>query len=815
VKKISFSDVAPHVVAILVFLIVTVMFFNPVFFDKKSLGQHDIQQFLGSSKALRDYRDATGEEGLWADAMFSGMPAYLVNLEWSNEAVAWIKRVGGLFLPHPIINIFWAFVSYYILLLTFRIRPYLAIGGALAFGLSSFIIIGLGAGHNGRIGAIAFMPLVMAGIHLAFSSKRLLGVALTATALALHLRENHLQMTYYLLFIVLVYGLVQMIVSIQEKKIKEFATTLAMLVPAALLSVGTFFGPLWAINEYSKHTIRGKAELVNPAATDAPKDGLGKEYAFDYSNGIGEPFTLLIPNILGGATANFLVQDETSKTFQALSQAGDNQTANQLAQYSSAYWGTQRNTAPYYAGAIIVFLFFVGMLFADAKWVWWLVSLGVLGIVLSWGKNFPSFNYFLFDVLPGHNKFRSVTFTLIIILFAMPLLGLLGLEKLMAGVWNKQAKMKLWIAFGIPGAICLVLWLTGGFGSFTREMEKELPVWFLNALKADRQALLKSDAFRSLAFILSIFIVIYFQLWKKVPPIAFYAFFTFMVVIDIVVVDRRHFTKDNFVRKFDVGFEANESDIEILKDKSRYRVYNLQDIQNPFGEARTSYFHNSLSGYHGAKMRRYQDLYDSALYSETIETINNLRSGNRDFSDLGVINMLNTKYFLFGPNRDNFLPNPFANGNAWYVSSVEKVADANQEISRTRAIDTRTTAVTSDTRFSGAVNTDSAATIVLTDKKPYWLKYDANSTSGGLAVFSEIYYPDGWSATIDGKVAPILRANYILRALEIPAGKHAIEFTFAPKAYVIGDKVTMASSWIVLLVLLGAVGMSFREEKKV
>jgi hypothetical protein len=811
VKKISFSDVGPHLLAILIFLLVTVMFFSPVFFEKKSLGQHDIQQFLGSAKAIQDYRKATGEESLWANAMFSGMPAYLVNMEWSNGAVSMIKRVGGLFLPHPVINIFWAFVSYYILLLAFRVRPYLAIAGALAFGLSSFVIIGLGAGHNGRIGAIAFMPLVMAGIHLAFSGKRLLGFGVTTVGLALHLRENHLQMTYYLLFIVLLYGLVQLIVSIQEKKIKEFGVSLGMLVPAALLAAGTFFGQLWAVNEYSKYTIRGKADLE---VKDSPKDGLGKGYAFDYSNGIGEPFTLLIPNILGGATANFLVQNEASKTYQALAQSGDNQLANQLAQFSSAYWGSQRNTAPYYAGAIIVFLFVIGILFADQKWVWWLVPVAILSIMMSWGKNFPDFNYFLFDVLPGYNKFRSVTFTLILILFAMPLLGLLGLEKLMTMTWDKKVKIKLWTALAVPGGICLVLWATGGFGNFVREIEVEnnLPTWFLNALKADRQALLQSDAFRSLAFILSVFIVIYFQMWKKLAPVFFYAFIIIMVTIDIVVVDRRHFTKDSFVRKFDVGFEANESDAEILKDKSYYRVYNLQDIQNPFGEARTSYFHNSLSGYHGAKMRRYQDLYDSCLYNETVETINKLRSGNRDFSDLGVINMLNTKYFLFGPARDNYLPNPSANGNAWFVGSVEKVANFNEELARTRVINTRNTAVTSDPRYTGMISTDSLATISVTDRKPYWLKYESNSGSDGLAMFSEIYYPDGWSATIDGKEAPILRANYVLRALEIPAGKHVVEFTFAPKAYTVGNTITMASSWGVLLILLGTIGMSLRKE---
>jgi len=812
VKKISFSDVWPHLLAVLIFFIVTITFFSPIFFENKSLKQDDITQFLGSSKALRDYREATGEEGLWANSMFSGMPAYLVHLQWSAEAISWLKRAGGLFLPHPVSSIFFSFLCYYILLLSFRVRPYLAIAGALAFGLSSFIIIGLGAGHNGRIGATAFMPLVLAGIHLAFSGKRLLGFGVTAAGLALHLRENHLQMTYYLLFIVAGYGLVRLIEAVQEKKLKEFGVALGMLVPAALLAAGTFFGQFWAITEYSKYTIRGKSDLVSTAKGAESTDGLSKDYAFSYSNGISEPLTLIIPNILGGSSANFLVQNENSDTYKALVQSGDNETANQLAQYSSAYWGDQRLSAPYYAGAIIVFLFVVGIMFADRKWVWWLVPLAVLSIALSWGKNFSSFNFFMFDYFPGYNKFRSVTFALIIILIAMPLLGFLGLEKFMQQSMDKKSKIKLGIAFALTGGLCFFLWATGGTGDFTRDVEKDLPIWFLNALKSDRQGLLQDDAFRSFMFILSIAILMYFEIWKKITPIAFYAFLGIMVLADTIVVDKRHFTKDNYQRKYDVGFEINESDQEILKDKSYYRVYNLQDIQNPFGEARTSYFHNSLSGYHGAKMRRYQDLYDSCIFSETVNVINGLRSGNFDFKNIGVLNMLDTKYFLFGPAKNNYLPNPYSNGNAWFVYAVEKVNNANEELDRTGKIDTKTTAVINDSGFTGKVNTDSSATIILTEHNPNWLKYESNSSSGGVAVFSEIYYPKGWSARIDGVEAPILRANYVLRALEIPSGKHVIEFTFAPKAYFIGNKITMASSWAVLLVLLGTIGYSLKKE---
>ncbi|MBS1559175.1 MAG: hypothetical protein JST69_10670, partial [Bacteroidetes bacterium] len=440
-KKINFQkEVLPHVVAVGVFLLVTIIFFSPFFFEYKTIEQHDIQQGQGQSKSLADYRAATGKEGLWSPSAFSGMPAYLVSLRWSDAPIGIAKKVMALFIHHPVANIFLAFVCYYILLLSFRVRPYLAIAGALAFGLSSYVIIGMGAGHNARLGAIAFMPLVMAGIHLVFTQRRVLGFAVTALGLALHFRENHLQITYYLLMIVLVYGLIQFIWAYREKQLKDFFINLSLLVPAAVLGLATYFGQLWAINEYSQYTIRGKSELVS---SKIPASGLSRSYAFDYSNGIWEPMTLLIPNFYGGSSSEYLVQDARSETYRALASSSDNQLANQLVSYTSAYWGPQSLTAPYYAGAIIVFLFVVGILLVEKKWLWWILPLSILSIVMSWGESFSSFNYLLFDYLPGYNKFRSVTFALIMILFLMPLLGMLGVEKFMSQPLTKEIKKKI------------------------------------------------------------------------------------------------------------------------------------------------------------------------------------------------------------------------------------------------------------------------------------------------------------------------------------------------------------------------------------
>ena len=815
-KKLNFTaDVMPHLLAVAIFLIVTVFFFKPFFFDNKVLQQHDIQMFQGSAKAIQDFREKFDSEPLWTNAMFGGMPAYLISVQWSTEPVSFLKRILSLWIAHPVANIFLAFVSYYILLLTFRIRPYLAIGGAIAFGLSSYMIIGLSAGHNARIGAIAFMPLVMAGIQLMFTNRRLLGFAVTAAGLALHLQENHLQMTYYLLIVVVIYGIVHLIEALRNKTIREYFVNIGLLVPAVLLAVGTFFGQFWAVTEYTQYTIRGKSELPTQSTTEDNASGLSKTYAFEFSNGILEPFTLLIPNFYGGGSGNYLVNDPDSKTLAALRSSGDQQTANQLARFSSAYWGPQRLAAPYYAGAIIVFVFAVGIAFAPRKYVWWLVSVVVLGIMLSWGENFAAFNYVMFDYFPGYNKFRSVTFTMIMILFAMPLLGFIGLNEVMNQTLNKGNKRKLLIAFASTAGICVVFVLFAGMLDMMKESESQLPAWFLNALTSDRASLLRSDAIRSAAFITAIFVLLYFEVYKKISPTFFYAFLAFMITIDLAVVDKRFLTDDNYKRKRDnTYFAMTEADKEILKDESHYRVFAI-DPQNPFGifsDARSSYYHQSIGGYHGAKIRRYQDFIDSCFFKETQEFFTLAQQGNFDFSGLGTFNMLNIKYLPYGPAKENVIRNNSANGNAWFVSDIIKVQSPAEELAQTCTTNTRTTAVIDASKMKiTEIGTSPDGKIELTESRLNYQKYEAQSANGGLVVFSEIYYPEGWIATIDGQQADIMRANYILRALNVPAGKHTVEFEFKPSAYTIGNKITMASSWLVLIVVVGGIYLSIRQ----
>jgi hypothetical protein len=809
-RNISVKEhIWPHVIAVVVFLVVTVFFFSPVFFENKALSQYDIQQGAGLSKSLHDYRNATGKEGLWAISAFSGMPAYLVNINWSNGVLVGLKGAFCLFLPHPVNNIFAAFLCYYIMLLAFGVRPWLAIAGALAFGLSSYVIIGLSAGHNARIGAIAFMPLVMAGIHLAFNGKRILGFGVTAGGLALQLRENHMQITYYLMLIVAGYGLMQLIVAARNKKLADFFKNIGVLIPAVMIAAGTFLGPIWGITEYTRYTIRGPSELVKKNETQS-SDGLTKTYAFEYKYGIWEPMTLIIPDFYGGGSNSF-VQDQNSNTYKALVNSGDNQLANQLANYTRTYWGPGTGGA-YYGGAIIAFLFVLGVLLVEKKYVWWLVPLSILSIALSWGDSFASFNYFLFDHFPGYNKFRSVTFALIIILFIMPLLGMLGLENMVGSGLSKEAKKKLLIAFSVTGGICLLLVLFAGLGDFSKTGEGQLPVWFTNALQEDRKGLMRSDAFRSLAFIFSIFILLFFDVPKKISSAGFFAFLIVMIIIDLGVVDHRYFNKENFHRKVESTFTATAADEEILKDKSYYRVYNLND---PMADGRTSYYHYSLGGYHGAKMRRYQDLYDSVISKNREKLYADGQTGRFDFKTYGALNMLNAKYIVFGPDAGNIIPNPEANGNAWFVKKIETVNSPTEELREVKEVNTKDVAVVDGSKFKVAgVAFDSLSTIKIVEVTPPFLKYESESAANGFAVFSEIYYPKGWTATIDGKEVPILRADYVLRALEIPAGKHEIEFRFEPKPYVIGNKITMASSWILLLVVLGSLGWTLNSKFK-
>jgi len=807
------EDILPHLLAIIVFVVVAIIFFNPVFFDNKRLEQHDVEQGIGGGKELIDYRQETGQEGLWTNSMFSGMPGYLINTQWSGDLFQYVIRFFSLGLKAPARHIFVALLSFYILLLSFKVRPYLAIAGAMAFGFSSFIIIGISAGHVWRIVGMSFMPLVIAGVHLSFNNRRWLGLGLTAVGLALQIRSNHLQMTYYLLIIILLYGLFFLIKALREKTIKSFLVTVLLLLIPVFLAIGSNFGKIWSIIEYSKYSIRGTSELKQQ---DSNTDGLDRAYAFQYSNGIFEPAMLLIPNLMGGASQQKL--DKSSHLAKAFERNGlsSKQTDDQLKAVPT-YWGKLPVTAPYYAGIIIFFLFVLSMFTANKYIRNWGFTVLILSIVLSWGSNFQSLNYFLFEYLPGYNKFRSVTFTITMAFIILPLLGFIGLEEFLQHKENKKYKDFLKYAVYITGGILILVlfysW-TGSFRGAIDERLSNLPDWYITALRSDRARLLRLDVIRNMVF-LALFILVLWKVWKqKLNKNLAYAAFILIITLDVALVSSRYISQDNYVRNTRGEIiTPTAADQAIQNDEGiSYRVLNLQ---NPFNEARTSFFHHSIGGYHGAKIKRYQDVIEKHISTEINKFIEIYQQGPVAFRDLPVLNMLNTRYFYAGQEAQGVFQNPYASGNAWFVQNIIEVHSPDEEIAMLGTTNLDSACIMDVSKFKGNnLSFSNNGTIQLVEYKPNYLKYASSIENDGFAVFSEIYYPEGWSASINNQLADIKRVNYILRGLEVPAGKNIIEFKFEPSAYYAGNKISLAGSLVTLILFAGSILLDFRSSSK-
>lgn len=809
-------QVLPHLIALLVFLIISLIFFSPVFLDNKEIFQNDILQWEGGAHSLREYRAETGEEGLWAENLFSGMPGHLVDIRYSGDITKYLFMAFGLFLPHPAGQIFAAMLCFYILLLAFRIRPYLALVGAVAFGLNTYNLINIEAGHNMKGWAIVFMPLVLAGIHMAFSrlSRRgqYTGYLLTALGLAMHIRANHLQMTYYLLLMVVLYGIVQLISYSRSGQLSLLFKHLVFLSLAAIIAVGVSFGKLWMVYEYGTYSTRGKTELTNPNRPEQ-ESGLNREYAFQWSNGVAETLTLLVPYYYGGASGESL--DSDSHFASALQQLGvpPNQIDQNLEQVPT-YWGKQPFTAgPIYSGALVCFLFVLAFFTLDKRYRYWLAACVLLSLVLSWGKNFETVNYFLFDYLPGYNKFRSVSMAIVIALIAMPLMGFAGLE---AYLRQQDRGLKLdlkplYYGAGITAGLALLIWLTAGMADYVGpEANAQYPEVLKQALRNDRQELRRDDAFRSALFILLGGGLLWLGFHKKLQWTYAIAGFGALVAIDLWLVDTRYLNDDNFGRNPRRQFFAETEADQFIKQRNEEnaRVLNLM---NPWNDARTSYHHASLGGYHGAKMRRYQDLIDNCLGQEVQQLIGELQQGRYGLSDYGILNMLNARFILAGQKANAVLENPEALGHAWLVEDVVPVQSADAEMQTLCDINTEKQAVIDVSEFPiGQQNFSGAGTISLVESAPNKRVYQAELSEEGLAVFSEIFFPIGWTASIDGEETEILRANYVLRALQLPAGEHTVTFTFSPQSYALGNTIMLISSALLYLLLIAGLVYGFR-----
>ena len=816
------KNVLSIVAAIIIFAVITLVYFSPIF-EGKRLQQHDIGMYKGMSKEIVDYRESTGETTLWTNSMFGGMPAWNISARQNSNLFNEIHPILSLGLPSPIGAVFIAMLGFFLLMLVLDCSVWLSFVGALAYGFTSYMFIIIGAGHNTKAFAMAYMAPVIAGVLLAYKGKYLWGAILTAFALALELKANHLQITYYLLLILIIIIIAEFISDIKAKKIGHFFKASAVLLVAAIFGIMTNFTILYANYDFGKETTRGKPVLASDESNQTK--GLDRDYITQWSYGKGETWSLMIPNAKGGASAYIGNQNP------ALEKA-DSRFRSNIAQ-SSAYWGDQPGTSgPVYVGAIVVFLFVLGALTVKGKLKWALLIATILSILLSWGKNFMGFTDFFIDHVPGYNKFRAVSMTLVIAEVCMPLLGFLGLAEIAkAPETFKKNLPKFFIALGITAGFCLLFYLMPKtFFNFLSQGEakqfaqlssgKDGAVYsqFASQLENVRVAIFRKDAIRSLAFIILAAIPLFFYGKGKLKALPAMAILAALVIIDMYPIDRRYLNNDNFIdkAKSDKPFTASAADKYILDDNSLdFRVADI--TKDMFNDASTSYFHKSIGGYSGAKLRRYQDVISKYLGPE----LNQLRTAKTSqdmmllLEQQELLNMLNTKYIIFNPKSQPF-ENPFAYGNAWMVNNVQIANTPNEEFDALAVTDMLHTAVVGkefEQQVTGYKPNMEEGSITLTDYRPNQLTYNFSANEDKLVVFSEIWTSKGWTMQIDGQESPLLRANYLLRAAMVPAGQHEIVMRYEPKIWKVGGVISLVSSLVILLALVGAIILSLRKEK--
>ncbi len=841
--------ILPNLIAVLVFLIVSMVYFSPRISGKK-LDMHDWKVWQASAKEKNDFREQTGEITCWTNSMFGGMPTYLISTPKEHNVFAKIQKIMGFGFGEPITFLFYYLLGFYILLRVFRLDVWWAIAGALAFGFSSYFFIIIAAGHLTKAAAIGFIAPIIAGVYLAYDRKVWHGMLLMTFFLALQILTNHLQIVYYTGLVIIGLGIAFLIDAILQKTIVAFLKNTGILFAGVALAIGINATNIITTQEYAPYSLRGQTELTN--AQHIRTTGLDKDYATAWSYGIDETFTLLIPNVKGGASGAPLSED--TETYNVLKRYYGDANASQIITQMPVYFGPQPFTSgPVYIGAIVFFLFVLSLMIVPGRIKWALLALTVLSIMLSWGKNMMWLTDLFLDYFPGYNKFRTVSMTLVIAEFTMPLLAFLAIREI---VLEKQSIGKLknyfYISVGIT-VLCLLVFIAapGVAGSegtgeyqFAKQMasalpddpqydavKKELQYSFVNAIQQDRLSLIRADAARSLAFVLLGALVVFLLINKKLITMYAGIALAVLIVADMWPVNRRYLNDDNFVskRSFEVPYSPSIADNAILADKHpHYRVCNLS--VSLFNDASTSYFHKSVGGYHGAKMRRYQELMDSVMSSDEYVARYYVNAGLQNGLNseelqllfdrnvnLPMLNMLNTRYIIYSPNAMPIVNNKVL-GNAWFVKSFRFVQDANEEIVALRNLNPGDEAIV-DLRYEALLKTfvpnfDSTAQILLTKYAPNRLMYETNVATPQLAVFSEIFYSKGWKAYVDGKETPHFRANYVLRAMIVPEGKHNIEFVFDPPSYRTGNIISYISSAIVLLMIGAVLFFTFRRVRK-
>jgi hypothetical protein len=811
----------PHIVAITLFFIISLIFFYPVMQGKK-LAPHDIMTYKGMSKEITDFTKKTGEHSLWTNSMFGGMPTYLIKNYAPNNLIKYFDQIFKLkYKVSPVNYLFMYFLGFYIMLLLFGLNSWQSFLGAIAFGLSSYFLIIIEAGHITKVIALGYMPPIVGGVYAAYKGKRLIGAVIMSLFLSMQLMNNHLQITFYTILLLIPLIIIFFIDAFKTKKLNEFIKSSAVLLIGLILVVGTNFQSLITTYEYGKESLRGESELhINK---ENQTSGLDKDYATAWSYGKLETFNMFIPNLTGGASGSEL--SEKSATYNNLIKLGaPKKQAKQIIKQMPTYWGPQPFTSgPVYVGALILFLFVMGIFLVKGSVKTWLITATILSILLAWGKNFMFFSDLFFDYFPGYNKFRTVSMTLVIAQLTIPLLGLLALKNIIDNKVSKQEILKaLKYSTAILGGLALLFIINPGLLSFSSPADSRLPEYLQSTIVQDRASMMRSDAFRSIFFVLIGAVSIWMFIKTKISKTTLYIILGIAILIDLWGVDRRYLNSDDFVSKQKIKkpYTASTADKFILQDKSLdYRVLNL--AVSTFNDASTSYFHKSIGGYHGAKMRRYQELIDFEISKEIQSLISVLQAGatqntiNAALMKLQALNMLNAKYIIYNPNAQPLI-NPFVLGNAWFVENIKMVEDANQEIKEVQNFNPAQTAIV-DKRFKDLLfdfKKDSAALIKLITYKPNYLKYETKTQSNQFAVFSEIYYDKGWNAYVDGKKAPHFRVNYVLRAMEIPAGNHTVEFKFEPVSWKTGGMISLISSILLIIVMGFVVYIEYKASKK-
>nr|WP_298998566.1 YfhO family protein [uncultured Allomuricauda sp.] len=792
----------PHLGALLFFILVALIYFYPVL-QGKAIFQSDIAQYKGMAKERNEYKELTGEESYWTNSAFGGMPTYQLGANYPHDYVKKLDRLIR-FLPRPADYLFLYFIGFYILMLCLKVEFRLAVLGALAFGFSTYLIIILGVGHNAKAHALGYIPMVLGGIILVFRKKYLLGFILTALAMALEISANHYQMTYYFMLLVLILGLVYLVYAIKKKELKHYFLSVGLLILAVALSIATNATGLLATKEYADWSTRGKSELtINPdGSPKAVSNGLDKEYITQYSYGIAESLNLFSPRLFGGSGNEDL--GTSSKAYEYL--VGQGLQPTKALEFSSGlplYWGSQPIVAaPAYVGAIVLFLFVLGLFLVKGKRKWWLALGALLSLVLSWGKNFPELTNFMIDYFPLYNKFRAVSSIQVVLELCLPVLGVLGLWEIFRAKIQKKNMLKAlkWSFFIMLGLV-VTIFLLMGFFDFVGMRDETFRSYFgdelVSMIQRDREAVYINDTIRSLIYVVLATLVIWLLIKEKISKNIATIALGVLVLFDLVGVALRYVNEDDFVRQRQVNtpFQASQIDNAIQQDKDIYRVF---DPQEGINGARTSYFHKSIGGYHAAKPKRLQDLFEYHLYNNNTE----------------VLDMLNVKYVIQQDEEGNSVPaiNDQRNGNAWFVERIVPVNSSNAEIQGLASFESKTEAVVNTKMYPTLTKhyytVDSLATIDLTEYRPNFIKYRSNNSNEGFAVFSEMHYPEGWEVTIDGKAQNHFRVNYALRGLRIPPGQHDIVFKFEPKVVQMGSQISLASCIGLAVIILAGFGFS-------